>query len=98
MSTRPGLAFTTLTLLDSTPPSQVQEQFCQARKKVGDEAGNRVTSLWSQRRPLQRHFAVPMHLLRADPNPTGEIRRRVGAARDIERDAEQVLSTVKPNK
>lgn len=38
--TRPGLAFTTLTLLDSTPPSQVPEQFYQARKKVGDEAGN----------------------------------------------------------
>ncbi|NHF66020.1 efflux RND transporter permease subunit [Xanthomonas hortorum] len=38
--TRPGLAFTTLTLLDSTPPSQVQEQFYQARKKVGDEVGN----------------------------------------------------------
>ncbi|CCF69567.1 efflux RND transporter permease subunit [Xanthomonas citri] len=38
--TRPGLAFTTLTLLDSTPPSQVQEQFYQARKKVGDEVAN----------------------------------------------------------
>lgn len=38
--TRPGLAFTTLTLLDSTPPGEVQEQFYQARKKVGDEAGN----------------------------------------------------------
>ncbi|PSJ47428.1 MFS transporter [Zobellella endophytica] len=38
--TRPGLAFTTLTLLDSTPPAQVQEQFYQARKKVGDEAIN----------------------------------------------------------
>ncbi len=38
--TRPGLAFTTLTLLDSTPPSEVQEQFYQARKKVGDEAIN----------------------------------------------------------
>ena len=36
--TRPGLAFTTLTLLDTTPPGQVQEQFYQARKKVGDEA------------------------------------------------------------
>jgi multidrug efflux pump subunit AcrB len=36
--TRPGLAFTTLTLLDSTPPSQVPEEFYQARKKVGDEA------------------------------------------------------------
>lgn len=38
--TRPGLAFTTLTLQDSTPPSKVQEEFYQARKKIGDEAGN----------------------------------------------------------
>ena len=36
--TRPGLAFTTLSLLDTTPPAQVPEQFYQARKKVGDEA------------------------------------------------------------
>ncbi|SDI09711.1 Multidrug efflux pump subunit AcrB [Pseudomonas benzenivorans] len=36
--TRPGLAFTTLSLLDTTPPSQVPEQFYQARKKVSDEA------------------------------------------------------------
>jgi len=38
--TRPGLAFTTLTLLDSTPPSEVREEFYQARKKVSDEAAN----------------------------------------------------------
>ncbi|RZF55886.1 efflux RND transporter permease subunit [Acinetobacter halotolerans] len=38
--TRPGLAFTTLTLLDSTPPTQVQEEFYQARKKVNDEISN----------------------------------------------------------
>jgi multidrug efflux pump subunit AcrB len=38
--TRPGLAFTTVTLLDSTPPSEVQEEFYQARKKVGDEVRN----------------------------------------------------------
>ncbi len=36
--TRPGLAFTTLSLLDTTPPSQVPEQFYQARKKISDEA------------------------------------------------------------
>ncbi|QXH59335.1 efflux RND transporter permease subunit [Pseudomonas azerbaijanorientalis] len=36
--TRPGLAFTTLLLLDSTPPSQVAEEFYQARKKVSDES------------------------------------------------------------
>lgn len=38
--TRPGLAFTMLSLQDSTPPSQVQEEFYQARKKLGDEAKN----------------------------------------------------------
>ncbi|WPD77290.1 efflux RND transporter permease subunit [Dickeya fangzhongdai] len=38
--TRPGLAFTTLTLQDRTPPSDVQEEFYQARKKVGDEVRN----------------------------------------------------------
>ena len=36
--TRPGLAFTTVTLLDSTPPSQVEDEFYQARKKLADEA------------------------------------------------------------
>ncbi|MDI5933349.1 efflux RND transporter permease subunit [Halomonas kalidii] len=38
--TRPGLAFTTVYLLDSTPPAEVPEQFYQARKKLGDETGN----------------------------------------------------------
>ncbi|UOV08464.1 efflux RND transporter permease subunit [Pseudoxanthomonas sp. F37] len=37
--TRPGLAFTMVSLRDTTPPSQVQEEFYQARKKLGDEAG-----------------------------------------------------------
>ncbi|NJM91728.1 MAG: efflux RND transporter permease subunit [Rhodospirillaceae bacterium] len=36
--TRPGLAFLTLSLLDKTPPSEVEEEFYQARKKLGDEA------------------------------------------------------------
>lgn len=34
------MAFITLSLQDSTPPSQVQEEFYQARKKLGDEAKN----------------------------------------------------------
>src|ERR671928_553964 len=38
--TRPGLAFTTVLLRDSTPPAEVPEQFYQARKKLGDEARN----------------------------------------------------------
>ncbi|WOA54646.1 efflux RND transporter permease subunit [Dickeya solani] len=36
--TRPGLAVTMLSLLDSAPPSEVKEEFYQARKKMGDEA------------------------------------------------------------
>jgi multidrug efflux pump subunit AcrB len=36
--TRPGLAFTTVVLRDSTPPADVAEEFYQARKKLGDEA------------------------------------------------------------
>jgi multidrug efflux pump subunit AcrB len=36
--TRPGLAFTTVSLKDSTPPGEVQEEFYQARKKMGDES------------------------------------------------------------
>src|SRR3989454_8320703 len=36
--TRPGLAFITVFLRDSTPPADVPEQFYQARKKLGDEA------------------------------------------------------------
>ncbi|WP_029005342.1 efflux RND transporter permease subunit [Azorhizobium doebereinerae] len=37
---RPGFAFLTVTLKDSTPPSVVEEEFYQARKKLGDEARN----------------------------------------------------------
>lgn len=36
--TRSGLAYTVVFLMDKTPPSQVQEEFYQARKKLGDEA------------------------------------------------------------
>ena len=36
--TRPGLAFTTVYLLDSTPPRDVPDEFYQARKKLGDAA------------------------------------------------------------
>ncbi|MCG3098765.1 efflux RND transporter permease subunit [Enterobacter sp. DRP3] len=36
--TRPGMAFITLSLQDKTPPSEVQEEFYQTRKKLGDES------------------------------------------------------------
>jgi len=38
--TRPGLAFTTVTLKDTVPPAEVPEEFYQARKKLGDETAN----------------------------------------------------------
>ncbi|MET0363205.1 MAG: efflux RND transporter permease subunit, partial [Sphingobium sp.] len=37
---RPGLAFTTVTLKDATPPAAVPDEFYQARKKLEDEAAN----------------------------------------------------------
>ncbi|OWK23110.1 hypothetical protein AJ87_41075 [Rhizobium yanglingense] len=39
-TTRPGYAYLTVTLKDSTPASAVAEEFYQARKKLGDEARN----------------------------------------------------------
>ncbi len=36
--TRPGLAFSTVTLKDSTPPAAVPDEFYEARKKLNDEA------------------------------------------------------------
>ncbi|CAO3376490.1 efflux RND transporter permease subunit [Azospirillum argentinense] len=39
-TTRPGYAYMTLTLKDGTPPARVQEEFYQARKKIGDETRN----------------------------------------------------------
>lgn len=39
-TTRPGFALMTLTLKDGTPPAAVQDEFYQARKKLGDEARN----------------------------------------------------------
>ncbi len=38
--TRAGMSFTAVILQDSTPPSEVSEQFYQARKKLADEAPN----------------------------------------------------------
>lgn len=39
-TTRPGFAIMALTLKDSTPASAVEDEFYQARKKMGDEAAN----------------------------------------------------------
>lgn len=44
--TRPGMALMTLFLKDSAPPSVVQSEFYQARKKLGDEAHNLPTGVY----------------------------------------------------
>ena len=46
--TRPGLAFLTLSLLDKTPPSAVEDEFYQARKKLGDEAQSSLQACWGR--------------------------------------------------
>src|SRR5436309_10916534 len=43
-TTRPDYAYMTLSLKDSTPPSALQEQFYQARKKLVDERSEQHTS------------------------------------------------------
>ncbi len=45
-TTRPGFAYLTVNLKDSTPPGQVQEEFYQARKKLSDEARNLPTGVF----------------------------------------------------
>ena len=52
--TRPGLAFTTVVLRDSTPPADVPEQFYQARKKLGDEAAS--LAAWRHRSDGERRI------------------------------------------
>jgi len=44
--TRPGMALMFLTLSDKTPPSEVAEQFYQARKKLGDETHTLPTGVF----------------------------------------------------
>ncbi|MGG7521876.1 efflux RND transporter permease subunit [bacterium BS0013] len=43
--TRPGMVFITLSLQDKTPPPEVQEEFYQARKKLGDESQHLPTGV-----------------------------------------------------
>ena len=45
-TTRPGFAYLTVNLKDSTLPGQVQEEFYQARKKLSDEARSLPTGVF----------------------------------------------------
>ncbi len=74
--TRPGFAFMTVTLRDSTPPADVAQEFYQARKKLGDEAnklprgviGPLVNDEFSDVTfalyALKAHGEAPRHLVR----------------------------------
>ena len=63
--TRPGLAFTTVVLRDSTPPAEVPEEFYQARKKIGDEAAQ--SAAWRHRAVGQRRiFRCDIRALRVE--------------------------------
>src|SRR5215217_685941 len=81
-TTRPGYAYMTVTLKDSTPPSSVQEEFYQARKKLGDEArklpsgvlGPFVNDEYSD-------VSFALYALKADGMPMRELARQAETIR-----------------
>jgi multidrug efflux pump subunit AcrB len=77
--TRPGLAFTTVTLQDSTPPSAVPDQFYQARKKLQDVQGTLPAGVIGPM--VNDEFADVTFALYA-------LKARGKPARDLVRDAE----------
>lgn len=81
-TTRPGFAFMTVTLKDSTPPSVVQEEFYQARKKLGDEAGNLPTGVYG---PFVNDeysdVSFALYALKAERLPMRDLARQAEAIR-----------------
>src|SRR3954465_10909702 len=81
-TTRPGYAYMMVTLKDSTPPSSVQEEFYQARKKLGDETrklppgvlGPFVNDEYSD-------FSFPLYALKAKGMPMRELARQAETIR-----------------
>jgi multidrug efflux pump subunit AcrB len=81
-TTRPGFAFMTVTLKDSTPPSAVQEEFYQARKKLGDEARNLPSGVFG---PFVNDeyadVSFALYALKAKGMPMRELAREAEAIR-----------------
>ena len=81
-TTRPGLALMTLTLKDSTPPAEVQEEFYQARKKLGDEARNLPPGVFG---PFindeYAEVSFALYALKAKGMPMRELTRQAEAIR-----------------
>ncbi|TIT90763.1 MAG: efflux RND transporter permease subunit, partial [Mesorhizobium sp.] len=81
-TTRPGYAYMTVTLKDSTPPSAVQEEFYQARKKLGDEARNLPSGVYG---PFVNDeysdVSFALYALKAKGMPMRELARQAEAIR-----------------
>lgn len=79
---RPGYAYMTVTLKDSTPPGDVQEQFYQARKKLGDEARNLPAGVFG---PFVNDeysdVSFALYALKAEGMPMRELARQAEAIR-----------------
>lgn len=81
-TTRPGYAYMTVTLKDSTPPSAVQAEFYQARKKLGDEARNLPTGVYG---PFVNDeysdVSFALYVLKAKGMPMRELARQAEVIR-----------------
>jgi len=81
-TTRPGYAYLTVTLKDSTPPSVVQEEFYQARKKLGDEARNLPSGVYG---PFVNDeysdVSFALYALKAEGMPMRELARQAEVIR-----------------
>ena len=80
--TRPGLAFLTLSLKDTTPPADVADEFYQARKKMGDEASHLPTgALGPFVNDEYSDNAFALYALRAPGIPPRDLAREAEAIR-----------------
>jgi multidrug efflux pump subunit AcrB len=81
-TTRPGYAYMTVTLKDSTPPGVVQEEFYQARKKLGDEARNLPSGVYG---PFVNDeysdVSFALYALKAEGMPMRELARQAEVIR-----------------
>jgi multidrug efflux pump subunit AcrB len=79
---RPGYAYMTVWLKDSTPPSAVQEEFYQARKKLADEARNLPSGVYG---PFVNDeysdVSFALYALKANGMPMRELARKAEVIR-----------------
>lgn len=86
--TRAGLAFTTVSLLDNTPPSEVENEFYQARKKISDETAKLPQGVYPPM--VNDEFAdvtFALYALKAQGRPPFEL------VRDAEKNASIIIAS-----